>query len=395
MVFTKERIYKSLIFAYLIIFPFGQILRTSFYVFGKYIRLHPVDLIAFLILLLWLFEKSKKPKVYPWVKTIALTSVFSLLFSLSIFQLKEIYIGGLYLVRVFTYISVFLMSWDILRQENNLKHKLYNSLIIVSAVTAVFGWIQYILYPDLRAIAAYGWDDHYFRLIGTFLDPGFTGIILVFGLMLTYAKYHKTKKLPLIYLSAFFLATIAFTYSRASYLATLAGLITLLYLKGKLKIFLTALIFFLSLILILPQPGGEGVNLGRTNSILQRVTNYSESWQLFKESPIFGIGFNNLCVYREKYLDSIITDAHSCSGTDSSLLFILATTGILGFIVISGLIFVVVKSVTGNIYGLALLASITSLFIHSFFHNSLFYPWVMGYLAILSGVALNHSKEKS
>ncbi|MCH7730504.1 O-antigen ligase family protein [Patescibacteria group bacterium] len=395
MVSAKERLYKRLIFVYLVLFPFGQILRTSISLYGRNIRLHPVDFVALIIFLLWIFEKSRRPKIYTWIKALVVTSVFSLLFSLSLFQLEEIYVGAMYLVRVFAYISVFLISWDVVREKAQLKSNLFMSLIAVSLATAIFGWIQYFLYPDLRSLAAYGWDDHYFRLIGTFLDPGFTSIILVFGLIATLAKYHRVKSKRLVFLSAFFLITIAFTYSRAGYLATLGGLLTLLYLKGKIRVFLVSVVVFILSILILPKPGGEGVNLGRTTSIFARVANYSETLQIFKKSPVFGVGFNNLCIYRERYLGYLSTDAHSCGGADSSLLFILAVTGILGLFVFAGLAIYLVKNVSSNTFGLTLLASMSAVFIHSFFHNSLFYPWVMGYFAILSAIGLKKSKGKS
>lgn len=395
MVFAKETFYKGLIFIYLVLFPFGQILQTGLSLYGKNIRLHSVDFIALLIFLLWIFEKSKKPKIHIWIKALVVTSIFSLLFSLSLFRLEEIYMGAMYLIRVFAYISVFLISWDVMRKNARLKKELFNSLIAVSFATAIFGWIQYILYPDLRSLAAYGWDDHYFRLIGTFLDPGFTSIILVFGLIATLAKYHRVESKKLIFLSAFFLATIVFTFSRAGYLSTLGGLLTLLYLKGKIRIFLVSVVVFILSMLILPKPGGEGVNLGRSTSIFARLTNYSESLQIFKISPVFGVGFNNLCIYREKYLGYLSADAHSCSGADSSILFILATTGILGLFVSVGFAIYLVKNVSSNTFGLTLLASTSAVFISSFFNNTLFYPWVMGYFAILSAIGLNKSKEKS
>jgi len=34
------------------------------------------------------------------------------------------------------------------------------------------------------------------------------------------------------------------------------------------------------------------------------------------------------------------------------------------------------------------LATLMAILVHSLFVNSLFYPWVMGYLALLGGVAL-------
>ena len=89
MVSTKERLYKSLIFVYLVLFPFGQILRTSLNLYGRNIRFHPVDFIALIIFLVWVFEKSKKPKIYPWILALVITSFFSLLFSLSLLDYRQ------------------------------------------------------------------------------------------------------------------------------------------------------------------------------------------------------------------------------------------------------------------------------------------------------------------
>ena len=89
MAFTKERAYKNLVFAFFILFPFGQLFRISLEIFARNIYLHPVDLVAILILTIWVFERSKKPKIYPWILAVVITFSFSLMFSLTIFQLKE------------------------------------------------------------------------------------------------------------------------------------------------------------------------------------------------------------------------------------------------------------------------------------------------------------------
>src|SRR3989338_6680935 len=45
---------------------------------------------------------------------------------------------------------------------------------------------QYIFLPDTRFLLSYGWDEHYWRLIGTVLDPNYMGVmmgmIVLFGI---------------------------------------------------------------------------------------------------------------------------------------------------------------------------------------------------------------------
>lgn len=388
MVSTKTTIYKSLIFAYLVLFPFGQILRTSVNLFGRNIRLHPADLVVVLLLVLIFFGKIKRPKISRWIDAFVITSLFSIILSLTLFSVSEIVVGAFYLFRVMSYIWLFFITWDIVRANENLRSTLFNSLIGVSFATSFFGWIQYFVYPDLRALAAFGWDDHYFRLIGTFLDPGFTSIIIVFGFLAIVTKYLQKPKKSLIFLSLFFLITLAFTYSRAGYLALFSGLLASLYVKGRVRVFLASLLAFVALILFLPKPGGEGVNLTRTSTIYARLNNYAEATNLIKKSPIFGVGFNNLCIARQKYFNFVTNDSHACSGIDSSLLFVLATSGFSGFFIFIGLLLALVKDVPKSVYGLAFLSSLAAVVVHSLFLNSLFYPWVMGYLGLLGAVAL-------
>jgi len=126
-----------------------------------------------------------------------------------------------------------------------------------------------------------------------------------------------------------------------------------------------------------------------------RLLNYSQTIKIIEKSPLFGIGFNNLCLAKETFLENNERGLHSCSGSDSSLLLILATTGVVGFIIFLwclGSLFHLIAS--KSLYGKVLLASSIALFIHSLFVNSLFYPWVMGWMAVLLAVSLKESKAK-
>ena len=238
--------------------------------------------------------------------------------------------------------------------------------------------MQYLIWPDLRAIKAWGWDDHYYRLVGTFLDPGFTGIIIVLAILMAFVKKRYVWAVAL-------LVGLALTYSRASYLALGAGM-GYLFFVGKQRIWAVGfMIVLISMIPILPRPGGEGVKLTRTASIAQRVENYSEAWQIIKTSPLLGVGFNNLCVAKEALGMSV--GVNSCGGLDNSLMFVWATMGILGLIIYLGMGFRVWQG-----SGLLVRASMIAVLTHSMFHNTLFYLWVVVWMAVLIGVDFTESK---
>jgi len=386
---TRANIAEGLVFLYLAIFPLGQIIRLEINLFGSSYPLHPVDLIALLILALLIFGKVKQPKVVRYFLAFIAAAVFSTLSASFFLTPREMLTGVFYLLRFTAYVSFIPIIWSIYNNKSK-KELLFNSLIAVCVITAVLGWIQYLWLPDLRDLKYIGWDDHYFRLFGTFLDPAFTGIILVFGSLTTLTKYLKTKNYKYLYLFILLLFTLLLTYSRASYLAFIGGLVALLFNSGKilLKYLLIISLLFAISIPFLPRSVSEAAKLERTYSIYAKFDDWKDTITIFKNEPVFGVGFNNICAAKIKYLGKGNTESHACAGSDSSLLLVLATTGIIGFIIFIDLIVNVVKNIDNSIYGNAFKACASALFIHSLFVNSLFYPWVMGYIGILLAISL-------
>ena len=375
MVFTKRAL-KIIAYFYLIIFPFGQLLRVNFNVFGKDIPLHPIEVVSFLSFLIFV-SKKKLVRTPSFLKSFIFISVFSLIFSMGMFPPQVIIAGSFYLLRLVGFVGVFFALQYILKVNG--KAYLINSFVVIAFFTGVFGWLQYFLYPDLRALFEFGWDEHLYRLAGSFLDPGFTGIVLSLGTLLSLFTFLRQKRKVMLYIFLFLLLTTLFTYSRASILALIVGVGYLLtsFKKGKLVLLFTSLVIFL--LLILPRPAGEGVKLERVFSINARVNNYKETITIIKQSPVFGVGFNNICAARQKYLGNTNILSHGCSGADSSILLVIATTGLVGFMLLIGALIKDIGRI-GGIYRHVFYASSFAVLFHSLFVNSLFYPWVFGWL---------------
>ena len=106
----------------------------------------------------------------------------------------------------------------------------------------------------------------------------------------------------------------------------------MLIIKKRIKWFVVLIIALGIMIFLLPRPSSEGVKLERAFSILLRLKNYKETIVIWQNSPLFGVGYNNLCFARNKFIGEANYLSHSCSGSDSSILALIATTGILGFI---------------------------------------------------------------
>lgn len=346
---------KIIFFTALVLFPFGQLFKIGIF-----------NLFDGAVLLLAIVTILKKP-VYPsWYKYFiyfVLFCFFSLALNYSLFTVH----GSLYLLRFVSYSFVAIYISNYFKKQIIISY-----LLILSCTAAVFGWFQYFLYPDLTSLKYLGWDDHLLRMVGTFLDPTYLGLILVLGIILASNRFPK--------IMYFLFSSLAFTYSRASYLI---AILFLIYKKKFLALFIFTLILFL-----IPKNIGEGTTLTRTVSANNKLINYSQTFEIFKKSPLFGVGFNNMCSARQKYLGDTNPDFHSCSGADSSVLFLLATTGIIGTMMFVNMVYRIwyIGSPQHTKYNILYTTSFIAVLIHSLFANSLFYPHIMFWLFVLIGL---------
>lgn len=385
----KLNIVEILIFLYLVLFPFGHLLTIRINVFDKNIPINASDFISFFFLISYFFQKKTRfPFFIHYLRNFFLLLMFSQLLFICSNGLKNSVIGLLYLLRLVSYSAMFLAIWNYCLQRKNFIKKIIDYLIVVSLFEAVFGWIQYVLYPDIRTFTIWGWDDHLFRIVGTLIDPTFTAILLVFGVILSLIQYQKTKNKKFIVFLIPILLALYFTYSRSGYISLIVGVLTYLSIQKKIKIAFIVIPLFLLGIIFLPRPSSEGAHLERTFSINAKIVNYFETVKIFAKNPIFGIGYNNLCFARQYYFNETNMDSHSCSGTDSGILLILATSGIVGFIIFSSFIYMVFKELKKNYLGIIFISCFSALFVHSQFSNSIFYPWVLGYFAFLTAASI-------
>jgi hypothetical protein len=345
---------KIIFFATLVLFPFGQLIK--FGIFNLF------DAAVLSLAAITFLKKPKYPEWYRYFIYFILACVLSLLVNYSVAESQKLVDikSILYLVRFWSYSMIVVYVFN----NRFVRKSLVTYLMSIAVATAIFGWLQYLIWPDLTALKYLGWDDHLLRMVGTFLDPTYLGLILVLGIILA-------EKLNLKKIIYFLLISLAFTYSRSSYL--IASLF-LIYKKKFLPLFI-----FILIILLLPKNIGEGTNLARTVSGNNKLINYKETIEIFKKSPLVGIGFNNMCNARQLYLNDTNVNSHSCSGSDSSILFLLATTGIIGSMLL-------LYAISHMPYGILLKASFIAVFIHSLFANSLFYPHIMFWMFALLGL---------
>jgi len=387
---------EALFYGLAVTFPFGQLSRLPL-TFGQFneVNIYLLDLLVFAILTSWLiWHWWNKKKILTSTYTKSLFSfwiilLFSWLINFKRYFLQETLVGLGYLVRFIVYSSLSLVVYDLGKRHSKInKNYILNCFCRWSIILSLVGITQYLFLPDTRFLLASGWDEHYFRVIGPFLDPNFLGLVLALGILGIIWELREIKGnwrrilLAIIIGIPFFL-----TYSRSSYLALLVGVAVWLFLQKKQRIFFIFLFTFLFLLLLLPRPGGEGVKLERVASIEQRIESWQQALVIWQKNPLFGVGFNNYR-YFSRDSDFFSTDWQinkAGAGVENSFLFILATSGVIGLMGLIGLIrrIVIETLASKSNFKYLVLPSLAAITIHSFFLNSFFYPWVIVWWSFL------------
>lgn len=334
----------------LLIWPFGQLLNLQLP--GQTMVIYPLDLICILLTLSLLFSKPRRLQVIrdPLTKPLAFflfIASLSLLFNLQFAASGGLAVAFSYLIRLLIYPSVYFAA------KFSPSRQVLRTILFSLGFFSLLGILQYLIFPDMRFLKNLGFDDHYFRLIGSFYDPNFTGAIFAASALV----FLSLSQWPT---AVFLVLLLSLTFSRASYLVFLLGIL-FIFLAQKKRALLWVLLLLAGIIFFIPKPFGEGVNLLRTFSIYSRFDSWRIGINLFIQKPFFGWGYNTLRGLTGQRFQ-----------IDNSLLYLAATTGIFGTLAFIGLLRAALRQITflpQKIFILALL-------IHSLFNNSLFYIWL-------------------
>lgn len=321
------------------------------------------------------FNLKKPPKFISSALVFILICIFSEIFTPLHLQPNEYFNSLFYIVRFGFYI---LFSWVIFSNAfPKFNGKIENVLIYSGLGFSILGLLQFVFLPDLSFITKYGFDPHYLRTVSTILDPNFAGAIFVITLILLLNSWPLNKNRSILFIPIYF--ALLTTFSRSSYLMFLVSGATLSVFKKSKILFIKAVILFLILLLgfqIYTQLVSKPRNINREQSASYRLSTWQQGWQLFQDHPILGIGFNSYKYALKEYkvADKQFLNSHGATSNDSSLLFVLATTGLIGLISYLYFLLSVIKtSHNKSIVG----AIIIGLLFHSLFANSLFFPPIL------------------
>ncbi len=367
-------------------YPFGD---TTFAV-----RLTDVLLAVTLgFLAIWQIGITRKilyPKVLYFLIFFWFVGLLSLIFSGN-------YHGIFYLLRFILYSLTSWLGYSLIKTKTISLSNLLWMIIYSGLILSLLGFLQLIFFPDFESLTAFGYDPHKHRLASTFLDPNFIGSFLNICLLFSFyllQKNQSSKKL--LFLILLFIISIISTESRSALLMLFVEIFILGFFKNrKLLIFLipVALIMYF----FVPTSIDRIYNgLTIDESAGERIKSWNNGVFLFKQDPLFGVGFDNLRDAMEKNnLFKVYSEngGHAGAGIDSSIIFVLATTGVIGLIsYLSWWIFLVrqliAKKFTKNYLLSISLILLIGLFINSQFINSLFYTPIMFIIFLFFGAVV-------
>ena len=209
----SQKLSFYLILAFLLLFPFGQLASMSVALLGSIFEVKAVDLIAFAAVPLYFFRIDKKSSEERHIVNFLLLAAFSQIISIFVLGFNQTILGSFYFIRLLVYFTFFCVTYDLFKQNFKLRDLVSKYLLVSILFGAILGWLQYFFFPDLTSLKFAGWDDHLYRLAGTFLDPGFAGIIFAMGAILSLESHWKSKNLSYLAIFLMLAISVVFTFS--------------------------------------------------------------------------------------------------------------------------------------------------------------------------------------
>jgi hypothetical protein len=315
----------------------------------------------------------------------------------------EVAFSSLYLLRWTIYAALYVFALNALK--TTAAPRLIHLAIAVCTVFAGFGILQslflpnfaFMVYPD--AIPYVDWDIQGHRLVSTFLDPNFAGVFILLGLLFYHARRATTGRASILPLALFWTALLL-TLSRSSIGAAFVGLGIITLRTGSFrKVFLPLALFagvaWLAADRILEFAASYQKLTLLDPSALQRLAAWLLAWQIFADNVVIGIGYNTFGFVRSAYSSG--ASGNAAFGTDGGVLYMAAVSGLVGVALLGGALWRLWKlglrtyrdpALSGTVreLGLTLHAWIPTLIVHSAASNSIFYPYIIGPLFLLSGM---------
>ncbi len=373
---------KVLYYSTLILLTLGQLTALSkaegnnLYLFDAAVA---GSAIVFCIFLLTIAKKFVVPKSYLFLFLFLAIGIISLYVNSWRFTNDEIISAFFYALRLGFYMLFGLCIYNLILIKKFTTNEILNSIVISGVVVAILGYIQLLILPDFEQLnPQLGWDPHKNRLASTFFDPNFTGAYLVLTLSIYILSLFKKLNLNSLLIVGILLLGIILTFSRSTWLMLALTIFLYGILKNPKILLISLIVAFLA---YYSTPRIQTRISGTTDpadSAYFRYISWGNTLKIIEDNSLIGVGYNTLRPIQIEYgfEDPDTYLKHSASGSDSSLLFVGATTGLIGLMMfIFGLLHPIV--IKNNLQKSRYIILIIPLLIESIFINSLFYPQIL------------------
>ncbi|MCI0381712.1 MAG: O-antigen ligase family protein [Chlamydiae bacterium] len=218
-------------------------------------------------------------------------------------------------------------------------------------ILALIGFAIFILFPDSSSFwiflekyhIQYVGDPHFKRFISPYFDPNFYGIIACIPFIFSLSLGQFKKEFKYQFLSWFFLVSLILTGSRSGIGSFLILLFYLFFnsnnvmrILRNLKLTLILVIMFIVIVVWnLSQTMfflERSINIHADPSATSRFSDFQFGVEIFKNYPIFGLGYNYLILFTREHT--------GLSALHSSILVNLISFGVIFFSIIMAIFIV-------------------------------------------------------
>lgn len=382
----------------LVAFPLGVVLRFTPV---PNVNIYPLDVavgvIAVLTVITFIIKRKSAGYYNKLLRAILIfdiIAILSLAFNYYWLDGIEPLIATSYLLRLNAYVSLIFLG--IFAFSNRQIEVLKRFFVIGPLFIVFFGFIQYLFYNNLRNLYYLGWDEHLYRMFSTFLDPNFLGLFLAILIIFLLSKIiGKDQTRGKSYMTLFIILlsglALVLTHSRTAIMALIAGTLVLAIYVRKVKLLIMVIPMLLIGVFTFSNFSIEGMNPLRIASTEARIESSRQAYEIFSDSPIWGVGFN---AYRYALTERGFRDekqslvSNADAGTDNSFVFLLATTGLLGAVAYINIWknIALINAKKDKVLQAGFYSIVITLFVGSLFINALFYMpimvWVFSYIGL-------------
>ena len=383
--------------------------------------LYELFLVVFIILLAFKIEFRKILSGNTSILIFLSWILFGLLISTFSYKILDNIVALLYTLRLSAYFIYLIIIKNYFKKNKDAKHAWNVGIVFFLALTIVFSFVQYFLYPNIGNLAYLGWDPHLYRMVGLFFEPQLA--VAIYGLLFLYIHYlnsfARNQKIflpPSNYLPNLYKVGIDMLHVAAKILVTslkfipavlfimifltvsrggiIAFIITLLFVfRKKIKAILLGLFIIAVIFIDVPKPQSEGLNIFRTSSIQTRLIDYQKAFKIWQKSPVLGIGYNHIRFEKDKLEEKPLTEkynpSHASSSFHSSFLIILVTSGVIGLAIYLWVLWSLAKMSDFSLYATVFLS------LASIFDNVLLHPFILFLYFTMIAIQVIHPSHES